>query len=99
MSAMQPAVSISEAIGPPCHWPVPAPRSNSGLKGMRKVKETHLGRYLSTEPLTARASTLLGDSLSFDLATWTGNGSPLTLSVDLGSDGTVDQTEVLADQN
>ena len=41
--------------------------TESVMKGMRKVKETHLGRYLSTEPLTARASTLLGDSLSFDL--------------------------------
>ena len=42
---------------------------------------------------------LQGDAtLSFDLATWTGNGSPLTLSVDLGSEGSVDQTEVLSDQ-
>ncbi|MDP2272477.1 MAG: hypothetical protein Q8K32_17210 [Archangium sp.] len=43
---------------------------------------------------------LQGDAtLSFDLATWAGNGSPLTLSVDLGSDGSVDQTEVLVDQD
>ena len=28
-------VSISEAIGPPCHCPVPARRSNSGRIGMR----------------------------------------------------------------
>ena len=43
---------------------------------------------------------LQGDAtLSFDLATWAGNGSPLTLSIDLGSDGNVDQTEVLVDQD
>lgn len=43
---------------------------------------------------------LQGDAaISFDLATWAGNGSPLTLSIDLGSDGNVDQTEVLVDQD
>jgi hypothetical protein len=41
--------------------------TESVIKGMRKVKETHLGRYLAEEPLTARASTLLGDALSFDV--------------------------------
>ena len=43
---------------------------------------------------------LQGDaSLSFDLAAWAGNGTPLTVSVDLGSDGTIDRTDVLADQD
>ncbi len=43
---------------------------------------------------------LQGDAaLTFDLSTWTGNGAPLTLSVDLGADGNVDQTEVLVDQD
>lgn len=41
--------------------------TESVMKGMRKVKETHLGRYLAADPLTARASTLLGDALSFEL--------------------------------
>ena len=37
------------------------------VKAMRRAKETNLGRFLSTEPLTARASTLFGDLLSFDV--------------------------------
>ncbi len=37
------------------------------VKAMRRVKETDLGAYLRTEPLTARAATLFGDSLSFDV--------------------------------
>ncbi len=41
--------------------------TESVMKSMRRVKETHLGRYLAAEPLTARASTMLGDALSFDL--------------------------------
>jgi alkylation response protein AidB-like acyl-CoA dehydrogenase len=41
--------------------------TESVIKGMRKVKETHLGRYLAEEPLTARASTLLGDALAFEV--------------------------------
>jgi alkylation response protein AidB-like acyl-CoA dehydrogenase len=41
--------------------------TESVLKSMRRVKETHLGRYLASEPLTARAATLLGDALAFEL--------------------------------
>ncbi len=41
--------------------------SESVMKSMRRVKETHLGRYLASEPLTARASTLLGDVLAFEV--------------------------------
>jgi hypothetical protein len=41
--------------------------TESVVKGMRRVKETNLGRYLRSEPLTARASEFFGDSLSFDV--------------------------------
>ncbi len=41
--------------------------TESVMKSMRRVKETHLGRFLAAEPLTARASTMLGDVLAFDL--------------------------------
>ena len=41
--------------------------TESVLKSMRKMKETHLGRYLASEPLTARASALFGDAFAFDL--------------------------------
>lgn len=37
------------------------------VKAMRRVRETDLGAYLRTEPLTARAATMLGDALSFDV--------------------------------
>lgn len=37
------------------------------VKAMRRVKETDLGAYLRAEPLTARAATLFGDALSFDV--------------------------------
>ena len=41
--------------------------TESVMKSMRRVKETHLGRYLAQEPLTARAATLFGDAFAFDL--------------------------------
>jgi alkylation response protein AidB-like acyl-CoA dehydrogenase len=37
------------------------------LKGMRRVKESNLYRYLRQEPLTARAADALRDLLSFDV--------------------------------
>ena len=41
--------------------------TESVVKAMRRAKQTDLGAYLRTEPLTARAATLFGDSLSFDV--------------------------------
>ena len=41
--------------------------TESVVKAMRRLKETNLGRYLKTEPLTARAAETFGDSLSFDV--------------------------------
>ena len=41
--------------------------TESVMKSMRRAKETHLGRYLATEPLTARASEMLGDALAFEV--------------------------------
>lgn len=41
--------------------------TESVVKAMRRVQETNLGRYLRAEPLTARAATLFGDALSFDV--------------------------------
>jgi alkylation response protein AidB-like acyl-CoA dehydrogenase len=37
------------------------------LKGMRRMKESNLYRYLRQEPLTTRAAHALGDLLSFDV--------------------------------
>lgn len=43
---------------------------------------------------------LTGDAtLIIDLASWPGNGQPLSVDVDLGSDGSVEQTLMLSDQN
>ena len=41
--------------------------TESVVKSMRRVKETNLGRYLASEPLTARAATTFGDALAFDV--------------------------------
>ena len=41
--------------------------TESVLKSMRRVKETHLGRHLLAEPLTARAAQMFGDALSFEI--------------------------------
>ena len=41
--------------------------TESVVKSMRRMKETNLGAYLRTEPLTARASEMFGDALSFDV--------------------------------
>ena len=41
--------------------------TESVVKAMRRIKQTNLGDYLRTEPLTARAAELFGDSLSFDI--------------------------------
>ena len=41
--------------------------TESVMKSMRRVKETHLGRFLASEPLTARAAQALGDVLAFEL--------------------------------
>ena len=41
--------------------------TESVMKGMRRLKQADLGAYLRTEPLTARAAELFGDSLTFDL--------------------------------
>ena len=41
--------------------------TESVVKAMRRLKETNLGRYLQNEPLTARASEMFGDTLSFDV--------------------------------
>mgnify|MGYP001561649479 FL=1 len=43
---------------------------------------------------------LAGDAtLTINLSSWPGNGQPLAVDVDLGSDGAVDQTLMLSDQN
>ena len=41
--------------------------TESVVKAMRRLKETNLGTYLKSEPLTARAAELFGDTLSFDV--------------------------------
>ena len=41
--------------------------TESIVKAMRRAKQTDLGAHLRTEPLTARAATLFGDALSFDV--------------------------------
>ncbi|MEO0558429.1 MAG: acyl-CoA dehydrogenase family protein [Bacteroidota bacterium] len=41
--------------------------TESVVKAMRRIKATNLGEYLRTEPLTARAADMFGDSLSFDV--------------------------------
>ena len=43
---------------------------------------------------------LAGDAtLVIDLMSWPGTGQPLTVGIDLGSDGTIDSTVMLSDQN
>ena len=54
--------------------------TESVVKAMRRLKETDLGAYLRTEPLTARAAEMFGDSLSFDVD-WS---MPQRKLVDLG---------------
>ena len=54
--------------------------TESVVKAMRRIKETNLGAYLRTEPLTARAAETFGDSLSFDVD-WS---MPQRKLVDLG---------------
>ncbi|MEM1116944.1 MAG: acyl-CoA dehydrogenase family protein [Bacteroidota bacterium] len=54
--------------------------TESVVKAMRRIKETNLGAYLRTEPLTARAAEMFGDSLSFDVD-WS---MPQRKLVDLG---------------
>lgn len=41
--------------------------TESVVKAMRRLKQVDLGAYLRTEPLTARAAEMFGDSLSFDI--------------------------------
>jgi alkylation response protein AidB-like acyl-CoA dehydrogenase len=54
--------------------------TESVVKSMRRVKQTDLGAYLRSEPLTARAAEMFGDSLSFDVD-WS---MPQRKLVDLG---------------
>lgn len=54
--------------------------TESVMKAMRRMKQTNLGDYLRTEPLTARAAEMFGDHLSFDLD-WS---MPQRKLVDLG---------------
>jgi hypothetical protein len=37
--------------------------------------------------------------VSFDYANWVGNGSPMSVGTDANGDGTIDSTEMVADQN
>ena len=54
--------------------------TESVVKAMRRIKEVDLGAFLRTEPLTARAASTFGDSLSFDVD-W---AMPQRKLVDLG---------------
>ena len=54
--------------------------TESVVKAMRRIKESNLGAYLRSEPLTARAAETLGDALSFDVD-WS---MPQRKLVDLG---------------
>ena len=54
--------------------------TESVIKAMRRIKQVDLGAFLRTEPLTARAATLFGDTLSFDVD-WS---MPQRKLVDLG---------------
>lgn len=54
--------------------------TESVVKAMRRLKQVDLGAYLRTEPLTARAATLFGESLAFDVD-WS---MPQRKLVDLG---------------
>ncbi|WP_412063357.1 acyl-CoA dehydrogenase family protein [Rubrivirga sp. IMCC45206] len=54
--------------------------TESVVKAMRRLKQVDLGAYLRTEPLTARAASMFGDSLDFDID-W---AMPQRKLVDLG---------------
>ena len=54
--------------------------TESVIKAMRRIKQVDLGDYLRAEPLTARAATLFGDALDFDVD-W---AMPQRKLVDLG---------------
>ncbi len=54
--------------------------TESVIKAMRRIKQVDLGAFLRTEPATARAATLFGDALDFDVD-WS---MPQRKLVDLG---------------